>query len=74
MPKILHQIGHIVVVMFENRSLDDICGWLYPDPARPPIAFLRAGTPARFDGLIEALWNPGTYRTSVERLLTKFAC
>jgi phospholipase C len=40
MPKILHQIEHIVVVMFENRSLDDMCGCLYKDPASPPVAFL----------------------------------
>jgi phospholipase C len=58
MPKILQQIDHIVVVMFENRSLDDMCGWLYQDPANPPIAFLPAGSPARFDGLNGALWNP----------------
>jgi hypothetical protein len=42
MPIILPQIKHIVVVMFENRSLDNICGWLYRDPAAPPKCFLPA--------------------------------
>jgi phospholipase C len=58
MPKILQQIQHIVVVMFENRSLDDMCGWLYQGPASPPGAFLPAGSPAHFDGLNVGLWNP----------------
>jgi phospholipase C len=55
---ILPQIEHIVVVMLENRSLDDMCGWLYQDPASPPVGFLPPGSPARFDGLNGALWNP----------------
>jgi phospholipase C len=58
MPKILQQIEHVIVVMFENRSLDDMCGWLYRDPASPPRAFLPAGSQAGFDGLNSALWNP----------------
>ena len=58
MPNILQQIQHIVVVMFENRSLDDMCGWLYRAPASPPSTFLPTGGPARFDGLNGALWNP----------------
>jgi phospholipase C len=58
MPKILQQIQHVVVVMLENRSLDDMCGWLYQDPAGSPSVFLPAESPARFDGLNGALWNP----------------
>jgi phospholipase C len=58
MPKILQQIKHIVVVMFENRSLDDMCGWLSQDPASPPVAFLSAGSPSLFDGLNSAPCNP----------------
>jgi phospholipase C len=71
MPKVFRQIEHIVVVMFENRSLDAVCGWLNQDPVSPPIAFLPAGSPARFDGLIEAQWNPGMFRTSAERFQTR---
>ena len=38
MARILQQIEHIVVVMFENRSLDD----MYRDRANPPSTFLPA--------------------------------
>lgn len=55
---ILQQIDHVVVVMFENRSLDTMCGWLYGDGAQAPAHFLPQGSPARFDGLRHDLWNP----------------
>ena len=58
MPKILPQIKHVVVVMFENRSLDNVCGWLYRAPAAPPKYFLPAGGSAHYDGLDSSLWNP----------------
>jgi phospholipase C len=58
MARILQQIQHVVVVMFENRSLDDMCGWLYQDSSSPPSAFLPSGSPLRFDGLNSTLWNP----------------
>ena len=32
---ILPQIQHIVVLMFENRSFDNVVGWLYDDVTRP---------------------------------------
>ncbi|WP_353063782.1 alkaline phosphatase family protein [Tunturiibacter psychrotolerans] len=38
----LSLIKHIIVVMFENRSFDNMLGWLYPDrepqPRRPTYA------------------------------------
>jgi phospholipase C len=58
MAPILNQIQHIVVVMLENRSLDDMCGWLYPDAANSPSVFLPPGGAAQFDGLNGTLWNP----------------
>ena len=58
MPMILPQIKHIVVVMFENRSLDNVCGWLYRDPADPPRFFVPSGSPAHYAGLDPSLWNP----------------
>lgn len=58
MPKILPQIKNVVVVMFENRSLDNLCGWLYRDPADPPRYFIPSGGPAHYDGLDTTLWNP----------------
>jgi len=46
-PNPLKKIEHIVVVMFENRSFDNLLGWLY-DPANPaPYSIL----PADFEGL-----------------------
>ena len=49
-PNRLDQIRHIVVVMYENRSFDNLLGWLYED-----------GPPPRgqsFEGLNRGLWNP----------------
>lgn len=58
MPKILPQIQNIVVVMFENRSIDNLCGWLYSDPAQQPSLYLPAGSRTSYDGLSDTLWNP----------------
>ncbi len=58
MSKILPQIQNIVVVMFENRSLDNLCGWLYSKPGPQPSLYLPAGSPASYDGLSLGLWNP----------------
>ncbi len=56
MPQILPGIDHLVVVMLENRSFDNILGTLYQDAA--PSFFLPAGSPTRFDGLRAGLSNP----------------
>ena len=55
---ILSQIRHIVVVMLENRSFDNMCGWLYRDgPA--PSQFLPASSATKpYDGLRQGLFNP----------------
>ena len=59
MAQILPQIKHIVVVMLENRSFDNLCGWIYSDPQGPqPSLFLPAGSPAVYDGLNASFWNP----------------
>lgn len=55
---ILPQIKNIIVVMLENRSLDNICGWLYPNPGHVPGQFLPAGSPQTYNGLNSTLWNP----------------
>jgi phospholipase C len=57
MSTILGQIKHVVVVMFENRSLDNLCGWLY-SAGPPPSVFLPPGSPATFDGLNTGIFNP----------------
>jgi phospholipase C len=58
MAKILPQIQNIVVVMFENRSLDNLCGWLYSNPTPQPSLYLPAGSPTTYHGLNPNLWNP----------------
>ena len=53
----LRKIEHVVVLMFENRSFDNVFGWLY-DPANPS-PFNRE-PPANFEGLYgKQLSNPG---------------
>jgi phospholipase C len=61
MPKILPQIQNIVVVMFENRSLDNLCGWLYSNPAPQPSLYLPAGSAVAYNGLNPNLWNPSNF-------------
>lgn len=56
---ILSKVKHIVVVMFENRSLDNMLGWLYPAGTAPAVA-LPAGSPPLFDGLVPGMSNPHT--------------
>jgi phospholipase C len=58
MSKILPQIQNIVVVMFENRSLDNLCGWLYSNPNVQPSLYLPANSLAAYNGLNLNLWNP----------------
>jgi phospholipase C len=51
----LENIEHIVVVMFENRSFDNLLGWLY-DAAHPPRCNIPAdpANPPTFEGLTPA--------------------
>lgn len=58
MANILPQVQHIIVVMLENRSLDNMCGWLYSAPATQPKLYLPSGSPHAYDGLNATLWNP----------------
>jgi phospholipase C len=44
----LNQIEHVVALMLENRSFDNVLGWLY-DPGNPS-PFNRE-PPANFEGL-----------------------
>jgi phospholipase C len=54
----LSQIKHVVVVMFENRSFDNMLGWLYPSGEAQPSQFLPLTNGAPFEGLRPELWNP----------------
>lgn len=49
-PKALKKIKHIVVLMMENRSFDNLLGWLY-DEEKPPRG-------QHYEGLNRDLWNP----------------
>jgi phospholipase C len=57
----LDNIDHIVVCMFENRSLDNMLGFLY-DPANLPAHNLPPKSPPAFDGL--AFGGPWTNNDS----------
>ena len=53
----LGQIKHIVVLMLENRSFDNVLGWLYDPDNAPPFNQVPAGQ--SFDGLSgKTLTNP----------------
>jgi phospholipase C len=63
MARNLPKIQHIVVVMLENRSFDNMLGFLYADQGNVPPRNLPAQDPASFDGLLtppllDAFWNP----------------
>src|SRR5580700_1876743 len=53
----LNQIDHVVVLMLENRSFDNVLGWLY-DPANS--APFNVEPPPNFEGLYgKNVSNPG---------------
>lgn len=54
---ILPQVEHLVVLMLENRSLDNVLGWLYAGDALPSLV-VPAGSATRYDGLTPGLFNP----------------
>jgi phospholipase C len=59
----LAKIQHMVVVMLENRSFDNMLGFLYADQGNVPPLNLPAQDPASFDGVLpsatsDAFWNP----------------
>lgn len=55
----LAKIQHIIVMMLENRSFDNMLGWLYADEGNVPPINLPAQAPASFDGLVaQKFWNP----------------
>lgn len=58
MTKILSQIDHLIVVMLENRSFDNMCGWLYGQGRGTPKAFLPNGKNDPYEGLNDKLFNP----------------
>jgi phospholipase C len=49
--KLRNDIQHIVVLMLENRSFDNLLGWLYSADDKPPSG-------QHYEGLSAELWNP----------------
>jgi phospholipase C len=52
----LKDIEHIVVVMMENRSFDNLLGWLYDNETNPPLHNIPDQPSPTFEGL-----KPDTY-------------
>ena len=53
----LNSIDHVVLLMLENRSFDNILGWLYDRENKPPFDKVPRGQ--QFEGLSgKDLWNP----------------
>lgn len=44
--------------MLENRSFDDMCGWLYKPGMPQPSQFLPAGSPQQLNGNKSSYFNP----------------
>lgn len=57
MPSRLSNLQHIVVVMLENRSFDNVAGFLY-DQTSQPRHFLPAGTDPHYNGMPLDYSNP----------------
>ena len=53
--RILSQIEHVVVVMLENRSLDNLLGWLYDENAH--LNFVPTSNTRPYDGLVEGRYS-----------------
>ncbi len=61
---ILPQVKNIVFLMLENRSLDNLLGWLYnwpPDYLPPPTHVFPAGSPTGYDGLAAGRYSNPAY-------------
>ncbi|HEX9629271.1 MAG TPA: alkaline phosphatase family protein, partial [Pyrinomonadaceae bacterium] len=56
MPVGMDNIEHVVVLMMENRSFDNLLGWLYADQGNQPPRNIPPQTPPSFEGLV-----PGKY-------------
>ena len=52
---ILPQIKHMVVLMLENRSFDNLLGWLYDDDT--PECYIPTTTAHEFNGLTEGAYT-----------------
>ena len=55
----MSNIAHVVVLMLENRSFDNLLGWLY-GPGNPPANVIggKSGDPPFFGLTPGSYWNP----------------
>ncbi len=53
----MNSIEHVVVVMMENRSFDNLLGWLYDNQTDPPPFNIPSQTPATFEGLLAGAYS-----------------
>jgi len=57
-PSVKDAIHHVVVLMLENRSFDNVLGWLYADSSNRPPRNIPASANPTFDGLVNGeYWN-----------------
>jgi phospholipase C len=63
----LPPIQHVVVLMMENRSLDNLLGWLYTDTNNQPPNNLPAQSPTSYNGLV-----PNEYSNTTSDLGTLY--
>lgn len=64
-PSALPQVKNVVFLMLENRSLDNVLGWLYQDPTdpapTPPAHVFPSGSPSLYDGLVPNRYTNPSY-------------
>src|SRR4051794_1555056 len=64
---ILPQVKNIVFLMLENRSIDNVLGWLYSWPPTyqpPPAHVYPEGSPSEYDGLAVGRYSNPSYTWS----------
>lgn len=54
-------LKHVVVVMLENRSFDNMVGWFYSSQGNQPPVNLPPTPAPTYDGLTPDLWNPDAF-------------
>jgi phospholipase C len=63
----LPQVKNIVFLMLENRSLDNLLGWLYEKDPPPPQNFFPSSSPKTYDGLVAGKYsNPDSSGNPVD--------
>ncbi|MCL6417297.1 hypothetical protein MIB92_16680 [Aestuariirhabdus sp. Z084] len=57
------QIKHVILLMLENRSLDNVLGWLYEAENNTPLHVIPEGSAKQYDGLVVGNFsNPYQYQ------------